>query len=228
MDLSKYPKPSVAVDLVVFGYETRRLSVLLVKRGIEPFKGKWALPGGFVRENESLEETARRELQEEAGVAEIYLEQLYTFGDVTRDPRGRVLSVSYLALVKPEDYRLVASTDASDAKWVPLTELPPLAFDHQRIIETGHQRLKNKIRYEPIGFELLPKLFTLSQLQEIYETVLESELDKRNFRKKILGYGFLKETDKKIEKVPYRQPTLYRFDTATYRKLKRDGFQFEL
>lgn len=228
MDLSKYPRPSVAVDLVVFGYETRRLSVLLVKRGIEPFKGKWALPGGFVRENESLEETARRELQEEAGVAEIYLEQLYTFGDVTRDPRGRVLSVSYLALVKPEDYRLVASTDASDAKWVPLTELPPLAFDHQRIIETGHQRLKNKIRYEPIGFELLPKLFTLSQLQEIYETVLESELDKRNFRKKILGYGFLKETDKKIEKVPYRQPTLYRFDTATYRKLKRDGFQFEL
>ncbi len=228
MDLSKYPRPSVAVDLVVFGYETRRLSVLLVKRGIEPFKGKWALPGGFVRENESLEETARRELQEEAGVAEIYLEQLYTFGDVKRDPRGRVLSVSYLALVKPEDYRLVASTDASDAKWVPLTELPPLAFDHQRIIETGHQRLKNKIRYEPIGFELLPKLFTLSQLQEIYETVLESELDKRNFRKKILGYGFLKETDKKIEKVPYRQPTLYRFDTATYRKLKRDGFQFEL
>lgn len=228
MDLSKYPRPSVAVDLVVFGYETRRLSVLLVKRGIEPFKGKWALPGGFVRENESLEETARRELQEEAGVAEIYLEQLYTFGDVKRDPRGRVLSVSYLALVKPEDYRLVASTDASDAKWVPLTELPPLAFDHQRIIETGHQRLKNKIRYEPIGFELLPKLFTLSQLQEIYETVLGSELDKRNFRKKILGYGFLKETDKKIEKVPYRQPTLYRFDTATYRKLKRDGFQFEL
>lgn len=228
MDLSKYPRPSVAVDLVVFGYEARRLSVLLIKRGIEPFKGKWALPGGFVRENESLEETAKRELQEEAGVADIYLEQLYTFGDVARDPRGRVLSVSYLALVKQEDFRLVASTDASDAMWVPVSELSGLAFDHHRIIETGRLRLKNKIRYEPIGFELLPKYFTLSQLQEIYETVLEMDLDKRNFRKKILGYGFLKETDRKMEKVPYRQPTLYRFDGVAYRKLKKDGFQFEL
>lgn len=228
MDLSKYYRPSLAVDLVVFGYSERQLSVLLIKRGIEPFKGKWALPGGFVRENESLEDTARRELREETGVQNLYVEQLYTFGEANRDPRGRVVSVAYLALVKPDDFHLVASTDASAARWVSLEKLPALAFDHERIIETGRMRLRNKIRYEPIGFELLPKSFTLSQLQEIYETVLETELDKRNFRKKILSYGFLKETDKKLENVPFRQPALYQFDVNRYRKLLKDGFRFDL
>lgn len=228
MDLTKYPRPSVAVDLVVFGYQNRRLSLLLIERGLSPFKGMWALPGGFVREDESVEEAARRELKEETGLENVYLEQLYTFGEPKRDPRGRVISVSYFALVKPEDHNPVADTDAAKAKWCPVAELPQLAFDHADIISMAQRRLKGKIRYEPVGFELLPKLFTLTQLQDIYETILGEQLDKRNFRKKILSFEILKETDRKVETVPYRAPTLYRFEVSKYRKLVRDGFRFEL
>jgi 8-oxo-dGTP diphosphatase len=228
MDLTKYPRPSVAVDLVIFGYQNRRLSLLLIERGLAPFIGMWALPGGFVREHESVEDAAKRELKEEAGLENVYLEQLYTFGEPKRDPRGRVISVAYFALVKPEDHRPIADTDAISAKWCPIDQLPVLAFDHAEIISMAHRRLRGKIRYEPVGFELLPKLFTLTQLQEIYETILGEPLDKRNFRKKILSYEILKETDRKKELVPYRAPALYRFDIIKYRKLVRDGFRFEL
>ncbi len=228
MDLNKYPRPSVTVDLVVFGYQNRKLSLLLIERGLPPFKGMWALPGGFVRENESVDEAARRELLEESGLGDVYLEQLYTFGDPKRDPRGRVISVSYYALVKPENHRLLANTDAVKARWFSVDELPPVAFDHQDIIALAHRRLRGKIRYEPIGFELLPKLFTLTQLQDIYETILGEELDKRNFRKKILSFEILKETDRKVESVPYRAPALYRFEEVKYRKLVRDGLRFDL
>jgi 8-oxo-dGTP diphosphatase len=228
MDLTKYPRPSVAVDLVVFGYQNRMLSLLLIERGLPPFKGMWALPGGFVREDESVEEAARRELKEETGLENVYLEQLYTFGEPKRDPRGRVISVSYFALVKPDDHKPIADTDAVKAKWCPIAELPSLAFDHAEIISMALKRLKGKIRYEPVGFELLPKLFTLTQLQDIYETILGEQLDKRNFRKKILSFEILKETDRKVETVPYRAPALYRFEVSKYRKLVRDGFRFEL
>lgn len=228
LDLNKYPRPSVSVDLVVFGYQDRKLSLLLIERGLPPFKGMWALPGGFVRESESVEEAARRELKEETGLSEVYLEQLYTFGNPGRDPRGRVISVAHFALVKPEDHPPVADTDAVRAKWFVIDDLPDLAFDHSDIVSLALKRLRGKIRYEPIGFELLPKFFTLTQLQDIYETVLGEPMDKRNFRKKILSFEILKETDRKLETVPYRSPTLYRFEMTRYRKLVRDGFRFEL
>lgn len=224
----EYPRPALTVDVVVFGYQEAGLSLLLIKRGIEPFKDQWALPGGFVRVDESLEDAARRELREEAGVSDVYLEQLYTFGDLNRDPRERVVTVAYFALVKPTAYQVTASTDAQSARWFMLDKLPKLAFDHQRIVATARSRMKNKLRYEPIGFELLPEAFTLTQLQALYETVLDESLDKRNFRKKILSLGILKELNKKLSHVPYRAPALYQFNTKKYRTLVNEGLKFEI
>jgi 8-oxo-dGTP diphosphatase len=186
----EFPKPSLTVDCVVFGLDDRDLlKVMLIERNLTPFKGSWALPGGFVRLDESLEEAARRELQEETGIEKVFLEQLYTFGEINRDPRDRVVTVAYYALVNLWEHRLYAATDASDAAWFPVSQLPPLAFDHHKIVQVALTRLKGKVRYEPIGFELLPKKFTLSQLQKLYETILEKPLDKRNFRKKILPFS---------------------------------------
>src|SRR4026207_707588 len=187
----QYPRPALTVDCVVFGFDEGELKVLLIQRGLEPFKGKWALPGGFVRVEETLDDAARRELAEEAGLKDIFLEQLYTFGEVDRDPRERVVSVAYYALVKLSAHEPKAATDASDARWFPISNVPKLAFDHAEILATALARLKGKVRYQPIGFELLPPKFTLSQLQHLYEVVLATELDKRNFRKKVLSFGFV-------------------------------------
>src|SRR5437016_9436748 len=181
----QYPRAALTVDCVVFGYDAGELKVLLIQRGLEPFKGKWAFPGGFVRVDETLDDAARRELAEEAGLKDVFLEQLYSFGDLDRDPRERVVSVAYYALVKLSDHRAKAATDAANAEWFPVSELPKLAFDHADIVATALARLKGKVRYQPIGFELLPALFTLSQLQHLYEAILEAPLDKRNFRKKV-------------------------------------------
>ncbi|MES2966079.1 MAG: NUDIX domain-containing protein [Bdellovibrionota bacterium] len=228
----EFARPALAVDIVVFGYRGpdagEGLSLLLVKRGIEPFKDRWALPGGFVQMNETLEEAATRELREEAGLKNVFLEQLYSFGNLDRDPRERVVSVSYFALVQPSKFELKATTDTIDAKWFPLEKLPKLAFDHAEIIKVAIQRLRNKIRYEPIGFELLPRKFTLTQFQSLYETILDQKLDKRNFRKKILSYGILKELDDKLENVPYRAPSLYSFDETKYRALVKSGYKYEI
>src|SRR5262249_587894 len=174
----------VTVDLVIFTIHGNELRVLLVKRAIEPFAGAMALPGGFVRENESLEAAAMRELQEETGVKEVYLEQLYSFGDPGRDPRGRVVTVSYYALVSC-GRSLSAGTDAADARWWPVAELPTLAFDHRRILDYALERLRNKLEYSTVGFQLLPDQFTLTELQRVYEVILNKKLDKRNFRRKI-------------------------------------------
>src|SRR5919201_2503311 len=187
----EYPRPALTVDAVVFGLDDEDLKVLLIQRGLEPFKGKWALPGGFVRVDETLDEAARRELAEEAGLEGVFLEQLYTFGAVNRDPRERVVSVAYYALVKLAAHETKAATDAADARWFPISKVPKLAFDHADILATALARLKGKVRYQPIGFELLPPKFTLSQLQHLYEAVLETPLDKRNFRKKVLSFGLL-------------------------------------
>lgn len=224
----EYPHPAVTVDGVVFGYDEADLKVLLIQRDQAPYRGKWALPGGFVGIDESLEDAARRELQEETGVTELYLEQLYTFGAPKRDPRERVISVAYYALVKLADHAVRAASDARNVAWFPVADLPALAFDHEEILEIGLKRLKGKIRYEPVGFELLPEKFPLSELQRLYETILEQPLDKRNFRKKILGTGLLADTEEIQQDVAHRAARLYRFDEAGYRRLKKAGLNFEL
>jgi 8-oxo-dGTP diphosphatase len=224
----EFSRPALTVDIAVFGYQAGSLSILLIERGIEPYRGRFALPGGFVRESERLEETARRELQEETGLEGVFLEQLYTFDELDRDPRERVVTVSYYALVRPEKFILHASTDAAHVKWFKLSELPKLPFDHSKIIDQALQRLRAKIRYSPIGFELLPRQFTLTDLQTLYETLLETELDKRNFRKKILGSKILLASGKKLENVPFRSPILYAFDQKRYQKLEREGFEFRI
>lgn len=224
----EYPRPALTVDCVVFGLDEEDLKVLLIRRAVDPFKGRWALPGGFVEMDETLDQAARRELREETGLERLYLEQLYTFGEVERDPRGRVVSVAYYALVKLSDQRLQAATDAREVGWFAVWDVPSLAFDHARILKTALARLRGKVRYEPIGFELLPPKFTLSQLQRVYETILERELDKRNFRKKILAMELLHELDEVEQGVAHRAARLYRFDRKKYQQLQSSGFNFEL
>lgn len=223
-----HPRPAVTVDCVVFGLDDESLKVLLIQRGLPPFEGEWALPGGFVHMDETLEAAARRELEEETGLGEIYLEQLYTFGDPGRDPRERVVTVAYYALVKLRDHRVRAATDARNAGWFPATSPPPLAFDHGRVLDVAIERLRGKVRYVPIGFELLSRKFTLSQLQHLYEVVLERPLDKRNFRKKILAMDLLEEQDETETDVPHRAARLYKFDRKRYERLQKQGFNFEL
>ncbi len=224
----EYPRPALTVDCVVFGLDEDALEILLIRRGLEPFCGRWALPGGFVHVDETLEDAALRELEEETGLRKVFLEQLYTFGAIDRDPRERVVTVAYYALVKLSDHKVRAATDAADAAWFSLDDLPELAFDHGQILETALARLRGKIRYQPIGFELLPRKFTLTQLQRMYEIILDRPLDKRNFRKKILGMELLIELDEVQKDVAHRAARLYKFDDRHYRKLVKQGFSFEI
>ncbi len=223
-----YARPALTVDCAVFGLDEGDLQILLIRRGLEPFKDRWALPGGFVHIDENLEQAALRELEEETGLRKVFLEQLYTFGTTDRDPRERVVTVAYYALVKLSDHRVKAATDATDAAWFAITDLPDLAFDHREIFEVALARLKAKVRYQPIGFELLPRKFTLTQLQHMYEIILERDLDKRNFRKKILSTGLLVELDEVEKDVAHRAARLYKFDDRGYRKLVKQGFSFEI
>lgn len=219
----------VAVDAVVFGYESKNnLSVLLIKRGIEPFKDQWALPGGLVLNDESLEEAVERELKEETGITIDYLEQLYTFGKPGRDPRNRVVAVTYFALVKPNHFNIKADTDAADVQWFNLKELPKLAFDHQLVLDTAKERLKSKLSYQPIGFDLLNDEFPFSDLEHLYMTILEKEIDRRNFRKKMLSFGIIEETDK-IEKIGSGRPAkLFKFNKVKFEQLTVNNFHFEI
>jgi 8-oxo-dGTP diphosphatase len=224
----EYPRAALTVDCVVFGLDEQDLKVLLIRRDKDPFAGRWALPGGFVEMDETLEAAATRELVEETGVENVYLEQLYTFGDVDRDPRERVVSVTYYALVKLSEHGLQAASDAREAGWFPVNDPPTLAFDHRKILNVAQERLCGKVRYQPLGFELLPEKFTLRQLQQLYETILDRSLDKRNFRKKILRMGLLKELDEVETDVPHRAARLYRFDRRKYKRLTSQGFNFEI
>jgi 8-oxo-dGTP diphosphatase len=224
----EYPRPSLTVDCIIFGLdETGRLKVLLIQRAKNPYKDHWALPGGFVDMDEDLEAAALRELKEETGVENIFIEQLYTFGTPGRDPRGRVVSVAYFALVNLAEHKLGADTDAQDVRWYALDELPVLAFDHAVILETAINRLRGKVRYQPIGFELLPESFTLTQLQTLYETILGKDLNKRNFRTKILKMGILAE-DKILRGVAHRPAQMYKFDQQKYEDYLQKGFNFEI
>jgi 8-oxo-dGTP diphosphatase len=224
----QYPRAALTVDCVVFGLDESELKVMLIQRDLAPFEGKWALPGGFVRVDETLDEAARRELEEETGLRKIFLEQLYTFSALDRDPRERVISVAYYALVNLRDHHVQAATDARDAAWFGVHDVPSLAFDHAEILRLALDRLRGKLRYQPVGFELLPKKFTLSELQRLYELVLERDLDKRNFRKRVLAMDLLEETDEVQQDVAHRAARLYRFDERKYRRLLKSGFHFEL
>ena len=223
----EFPRPALTVDCVVFGFDGDGLQVLLIKRGIDPFLGAWALPGGFVHMDEGLDDAARRELEEETGLRDVFLEQLYTFGTAGRDPRGRVVSVAYVALVRPDQNPAKGDTDAAEAAWFAAGDLPELAFDHSEILEAALERLRGKIRYQPVGFELLPKRFALSQIQALYEAIAGRTIDKRNFRKKLLAYDFLIPLEE-FTSGSHRPARLYRFDRRKYDALLRRGFLFEL
>jgi 8-oxo-dGTP diphosphatase len=204
----------VAVDIVIFTVHEQTLRVLLIERGIDPFKGLYALPGGFVLAEETLEQAAFRELFEETGTKNVYLEQLYSFGDPGRDPRGRVVTVAYYALVPTDKSPLLAGTDAATAGWYPVSALPPLAFDHKRIVEYAVDRLRNKLEYTNVGFQLLPAKFTLSALQALHEAILGKPLDKRNFRRKVLGLGLVKPS-KEMQATGRKPAQLFSFRHTT-------------
>lgn len=213
------PHPAVTVDVILFTIEDRRAKVLLVRRALPPFEGRWALPGGFVRMEESLDAAARRELKEEAGVSVRSLEQLYTFGDPKRDPARRAITVTYFALIDSAKLAPVAGTDASSVGWFPVDALPPLAFDHARIVRYALERLRYKAEYAPVAFQLLPREFTLAELQEVYEVIEGKPLDKRNFRRKVLGLGILEETGGERREGRGRPAALYRFSKSRFQDL---------
>jgi 8-oxo-dGTP diphosphatase len=223
-----HPRAALAVDCVVFGLDDSDLKVMLIQRDLPPFAGCWALPGGFVRTDEDLDQAALRELGEETGLARVFLEQLFTFGAVARDPRERVVSVAYYALVRLGDHQVAAATDARDAAWFAVDDCPRLGFDHAEILETALRRLQGKVRYQPIGFELLPPKFSLTRLQRLYEIILERPLDKRNFRKKIISLGILEELDEVEQDVAHRAARLFRFDERAYKQRLKNGFHFEI
>ncbi len=220
----------VAVDAIVFGYAESTLHVLLIKQKFGSMKNTWVLPGGFVKDNESLAEAVHRELKEETGVELKYLEQLYTFGDVARDPRARVISVAYFGTVNPETIDLQPTTDAEDARWFPVNEIPKLGFDHEEIIYVARERLKAKLSYQPIGFELLSSEFPFSDLENLYKTILSSDavIDRRNFRKKIMSFGFVEETGEVQKSGSGRPAKLFRFNHSKYRRLCKQGIVFDI
>lgn len=239
-----YPRPSVTVDPVILGFdveeETPVLRVLLIKRGDEPYKGMWAIPGGFVEvsdqgdQGESIDEAARRELEEETGIKVAYLEQLYTFGTPGRDPRGRVITVAYLALVRQQDYKVTAGSDAAEAQWFAVEDAldhGKLAFDHRDILTLALKRVQGKVRYSPIGFNLLPREFTMGQLQKLYEALLIRKLNASNFSKKVnkvlVATGIVVKTDYFLMG-QHRPAPLYKFDKRAYDKAVRERFNFEI
>lgn len=206
----EYPHPAVTTDVVIFTLRDKQLKLLLIKRAGKPYQGKWALPGGFVHLDEDLEAGARRELEEETGVSGVYLEQLYTFGAVKRDPRERVITVAYYALIPSNKIALRAATDAEAVGWFGMDELPPLAFDHQGIVTMAQQRLAAKLDYSTIAFQFMPEEFTLRELQAVYEIILREELDRRNFRKWFLALEQIEETGEERREGAHRPARLYR------------------
>lgn len=205
-----YPHPAVTTDIVVFTIRHDELKVLLIKRADDPYLGTWALPGGFVEITEGLDDAAARELREETGVEGVYLEQLYTFGDPDRDPRERVITVAYYALIPSDRLQIRAATDAEAVGWFALDELPNLAFDHDRILDMALNRLRAKLDYSTIAFQFMPAEFTLTELQAVYELILGAPIDKRNFRKRILALDAIEETGYERRDGAHRPARLYR------------------
>jgi 8-oxo-dGTP diphosphatase len=219
----------VAVDAIVFGYQNSKLYVLLIQQKFGTNQISWALPGGLVKNDEPLQEAVKRELKEETNVEVNYLEQLFTFGDnIHRDSRNRVISVAYFALVDSSKLQIKADTDAEDVQWIEVNKIPKLAFDHNIILQKAIERLKAKLTYQPIGFDLLPKNFLFSDLENLYCTILEKELDRRNFRKKMLSFGFVEETQKISSQKTGRPAKFFQFNLSKYNQLLETGFHFEI
>jgi ADP-ribose pyrophosphatase YjhB (NUDIX family) len=215
------------VDCIIFGFDYRQLKLLLIKRNFQPQKGKWSLVGGFLNAEESLDQSALRILNTLTGLNDIYLEQLYTYGEIKRDPGERVLSTAYYALINAEDYHLPINRE-STAKWFPIEKIPSLIFDHNIMVDKAMRRLRRKSLSQPIGFELLPEKFTIPQMQKLYEAIHQRDLDKRNFRKKILSMGLLKKLEEKQKSGSRKGAYFYRFDKEKYDDLVSRGFHFEI
>lgn len=225
---SKQIIKNLSVDCVVFGFENNRLEVLLIKRKRNPSKDSWALPGGFVLKSETLDDAAVRILEETSNVKNIYLEQVHTFSDIERYPSRRVISVSYFALIDPDKHSLKPGVDTTDVKWYPTNDNLDFPFDHQEIFNKALKQLRHRVKTKPIGFELLPKKFSLTQLQNLYECILGETLDKRNFRKRILSYKMLVPLNDYQKGVAHRAARLYKFDSKAYEELKNKGYNFQL
>ena len=221
----KYPHPSVTTDCVIFGFDGTSLKVLLVERGLEPFKGRWAFPGGFLNMDESAEAGALRELQEETGLTGAYIKQFHTFSQPDRDPRKRVITIAYYALVRLQNVR--GGDDASRAEWFALDKVPALAFDHDLILRVALNELRKQIHFEPIGFELLPEKFTIKELQLLYEAILDVKFDRRNFYNKMKHLGILTQLDETVQNSPQREAFLFSFNPEKYSELKQKGFRLE-
>ena len=226
--LEKYQKPSVTVDNVIFGYHDNQISLLLLNRKEEPFANTWTLPGGFLHIHETFEHASKRILTAKTGVADVFLEQLYTFDAPDRDPRGRVLSVAYFALVNPEKYAIMAGTAANDVQWFDWKALPKLGFDHENMVETAVNRLKTKVLWQPIGFELLDTRFSMPELHALYETVLNKQFERRNFYKRIMELGILQKVDTRRDGGRKRPADLFEFDVGKYNNLIGSGLSFKI
>jgi ADP-ribose pyrophosphatase YjhB (NUDIX family) len=218
---------SITIDCAIFGFENGSLEVLLVKHAEGISKGKWGLPGGWILKNEDIDGAAQRLLKELTGLNSIYLEQLKAFGDPKRFPIGRVITIGYYALIKKEDYNVKAGFTASEAKWHKIKEIPNLIYDHNKILNYSLEHLRQRIRQAPIGFNLLPERFTLLQLMQLYEQILNIKMDKPNFRRKMLKMKLLKDLVEKEKEVSHRAAKLYSFDNKIYKKLTKKGFNFE-
>ena len=214
----KYARAAITADAVIFGFDGSKLQVLLIRRKEAPYAECWALPGGFMHMNETIEECAKRELQEETGLVSPYMKQLGVFSAVDRDPRNRVVTVAFYALVKMQSVR--GGSDAKEARWCPIDEMPSLAFDHKEILGAALERLRQDLHFNPVGFELLPEKFSIPQLQRLYEAILEMHFDRRNFQKKILSTGIITALEEKAPSTRYRASTLYRFDEEQYTLMK--------
>jgi 8-oxo-dGTP diphosphatase len=228
MDISKYKSHDrvlLAVDCIIFGFDGKQMKALLIKRDFEPEKGKWSLMGGFVNKNESVETAAERILNQLTGLRNIYMEQLFCFGDVDRDTAGRVVSIAYFALINIENYSDQLMED-HEARWFTLDKIPALIFDHKMMMKKAKERLQQKVANYPIGFELLPTKFTLPQLQNLYEAIYESPLDKRNFTRKILALNVLKKLNEKEKESSRKGAFYYVFDKDNYSKLQHNGIKF--
>lgn len=221
----KYPHPAVTTDCVIFGFDGNDIKVLLIERGIEPYKGKWAFPGGFLNMDETAAEGALRELKEETGLENAYIEQFNTYSEPDRDPRERVITIAHYALVRIQEVK--GGDDAAKAQWFPIDEVPQLAFDHDKILRDAMRKLRERIHFEPIGFELLPEKFTMRDLQILYESILGVKFDRRNFAKKMMHYELLNQLDETVRPTAKRDALLYSFNKENYELFKKKGFQLE-